>query len=75
MRSLLVASVNGWWASIFSGYQGVIGANGQANASINIPNFPVLVGNTIHTAFVTVDQKAPQGIKSISNTHSFTIVP
>jgi len=32
------------------------------------------VGQRIHTAFVTLDPAAPEGIRSISNTYMFTIV-
>ena len=51
----------------------MIGTNGLAKAAINIPNVPALKGVRIHTAFVTVSPSAPFGIKSISNTFSFTI--
>ena len=70
---LLVVSVNGYWPWVFSGYQGVIDSKGQAKASINIPNITALIGQQIHTAFVTLSPSAPSGIKSISNTFSFTI--
>ena len=71
--NLLVVSVTGLWPLIFSGYQGVINSKGQANAAINIPNDPALIGLQIHTAFVTLDPAAPSGIRSISNTFSFSI--
>ena len=70
---LLVVSVNGWWPSIFIGYRGVIDSKGQAKGAINIPNISPLIGQKIHTAFVTLSPSAPSGIKSISNTFSFTI--
>jgi hypothetical protein len=70
---LLAVSVGGWWPPVFQGYQGIIDPNGQAQAAIHIPNFPALIGLRLHTAFVTLDPQAPSGIKSISNTFSFTI--
>ena len=71
--NLLAVSVTGLWPGIFSGYRGIIGTNGQAKAAINIPNFPVLIGLRLHTAFVTLSPSAPSGIRSISNTFSFSI--
>ena len=70
---LLVVSVNGYWPGVFSGYQGLIGTNGQAKASINIPNIPALIGLRIYSAFMTLSPSEPLGIKSISETFSFTI--
>jgi hypothetical protein len=70
---LLVVTANDYWPAIFSGYRGVIGANGQARAAIHIPNITALVGVTLHSAFVTISPPAPSGIKSISNTFSFRI--
>jgi len=46
---------------------------GQAKAASNIPNITALIGQKIHSAFVTLDPQAPSGIKSISNLFSFTI--
>lgn len=70
---LLVVSAGGFLPSVFAGYRGVLDAQGGAQASIHIPNFAVLVGQRIHSAFVTLSPSAPSGIKSISNTESFTI--
>jgi hypothetical protein len=70
---LLVVSVSDLWPWIFQGYRGVIDSKGQAQASIHIPNVPALAGTWIHTAFVTLDPRAPSGIRSISKTESFTI--
>jgi len=70
---LLFVSTSGFWPGIFSGYRGVIDSKGQAQATINIPNVTVLIGTRLHTAFVTLDPAAPSGIRSISNTDSFTI--
>jgi hypothetical protein len=72
---LLVVSVGGFWPSIFAGYRGVLDGGGQGAAAIHIPGSPLLVGQRIHSAFVTVSPSAPSGVKSISNTESFTITP
>jgi hypothetical protein len=72
---LLVASVSGIWPAIFQGYRGVIGANGLAAATLRIPGASVLVGYTIHSAFVTFRTTGPPGIRSVSNTDSFLIRP
>jgi len=71
--NLLLVTVNNYWPSVFSGYRGVIDSKGQAQAAIHIPNLPALIGTRIHTAFVTLDSAAPSGIRSISNTFSFSI--
>ena len=70
---LLVVTVNNYLPSIFSGYRGLIGPHGQAAAAIHIPADNRLIGLRIHSAFVTLSPSAPQGIKSISNTFSFSI--
>jgi len=70
---LLVVSVTLQWPMFFSGYRGVIDKNGQAMAAVNIPNISVLTGLKIHTAFVTLQGSSPFGMKSISDTYSFTI--
>ena len=71
--SLLAVSVNGLWPSVFQGYRGVLDIRGQATAQINIPRLQALIGTRIHTAFITLDPAAPSGIRSISNTFSFSI--
>jgi len=71
--NLLVVTVNDHWPSVFSGYRGVIDAKGEARATIHIPNQPALIGVRLHSAFVTLDPAAPLGIRSISNTFSFSI--
>jgi len=73
LDDLLLVTVNNHWPSIFSGYRGVIDSKGQAQATIHIPNAPVLIGTRLHSAFVTLDPKAVSGVRSISNTDSFTI--
>ena len=70
---MLVISLMGFCPGVFSNYCGVMNSKGQANAAIHIPNDPVLIGLRIHTAFVTLAPAAPSGIRSISNTFSFSI--
>jgi len=71
--ALLMVTAMSYWPSIFSGYRGVIDAKGQAQAAINIPNVPALIGVRLHSAFVTLDPAAPSGIRSISDTFSFSV--
>jgi len=71
--ALLGVSVGGLWPSVFSGYRGIIDSKGQARAAIHIPNIPALIGVRLHSAFVTLSASAPSGVKSISNTFSFSI--
>ena len=71
--SLLVVSVRGLWPTVFASYAGVLSNTGTAGAAINLPNLTALTGQRVHTAFVTLDPKALFGLRSISNTFSFTI--
>jgi hypothetical protein len=70
---LFLISVSGQAPSIFSGYHGVLDGQGRATANIDIPSIAALIGVKVHTAFVTLDTRARSGIKSTSNTFSFTI--
>jgi beta-propeller repeat-containing protein len=70
---LLVVTAGNSWPSVFQNYRGVIDTKGQAQAAINIPTDNRLIGVRLYTAFVTFDAQAPSGIKSISNTFSFSI--
>jgi len=70
---LLWMSLSGLFSGIFQNYAGTISAQGWAKAAINIPNDPKLIGVRLHSAFVTLQPSAPSGIKSISNTFSFSI--
>ena len=70
---ILSVSVLGLWPQVFQSYQGLLDAQGRAKAAIHIPNVQALIGLRIHTAFVTLDPQAPSGIRSISNTETFTI--
>jgi hypothetical protein len=71
--ALMVMSIGGALPSVFVNYVGTLDTSGQGKAKINIPPFTVLIGTRLHTAFVTLDSMAPQGIKSISPTFSFSV--
>ena len=71
--ALMFISISGTLPSIFSKYSGTLDGSGQGTAAINIPQNLSLVGIRINSAFVTISATAPSGIKSISNTFSFTI--
>jgi len=58
---------------IFQNYAGLLDAQGQATAQLNIPNIPGLKGVRIYTAFVTLRASAPFGIGNISNSFLFTV--
>jgi len=70
---LLWISLSGLVPSIFENYRGTVGADGHGAAALYLPPIALTIGLKIHTAFVTLDSQAPSGIKSISNTWSFTI--
>jgi len=71
---LLVATTFNWLPTIFVNYQNYLDANGEAQAKIKIPNDKNLITLRIHTAYVVLEQSAHFGIKSISNTFTFTIL-
>ena len=71
--SVLVASVSGTLPSVFQDYSGNLDASGKGKARLNIPSLPELVGVRLHSAFLALLATAPSGVKSISNTFSFTI--
>ncbi|MBN2490150.1 MAG: hypothetical protein JXQ29_04815 [Planctomycetes bacterium] len=70
---LFVLTVSDRLPAVFQGYRGVIEPGGRAAASIAIPAASALIGLTIHSAFVTLDPAAPDGIQAISTTESFQI--
>jgi hypothetical protein len=70
---LLFTSLSGTAPWIFQNYTGVLDAQGQATAAIQIPNLPALKNLRIYSAFVTLSASAPSGIASISSTFLFTI--
>ena len=52
---------------------GALDSNGLAQAQFNVPNVSVAVGLRVHSAFVTLDATAPDGIRSISKSFIMTI--
>lgn len=70
---LLVITVLGALPLVFQGYVGKLDAAGKAAAKIAIPPIPALKGLRLHSAFLTLQASAPSGVKSISNTFTFTI--
>ena len=61
------------WPAIFAGYRGIVDSTGRAQAAIRIPSLQALVGLRIYTALVTIDPKAPAGVREISQSKAFTI--
>ncbi|MBN2491073.1 MAG: hypothetical protein JXQ29_09505 [Planctomycetes bacterium] len=74
LDDLLVVTVEGRLPAVFQQYAGLLDAAGLAQAKIAIPNSPALVGVRLHSAFLTLGAGSPFGIKSISNTFSFTVM-
>lgn len=74
--ALFFLSTPGILPAVFAAYSGSLDSSGHSAAPrLNIPNDPLLVGLTPHSAFATLKQGAPSGIFAISNTTSFTITP
>jgi hypothetical protein len=71
--NLLVLSTSGLAPTVFQAYAGLLDAQGLATANLAIPNYPVLKGIRIYTAFLTLKASAPSGIGSISPAFLFTI--
>ncbi len=61
--------------SIFQGYSQVADGNGSATATVAIPNLAGLVGQTIVTSFVLLDNGAPSGVSVIGNRLPITFEP
>lgn len=72
---LLYVSAFAGAPTVFGNYRGTLDASGQATATIQIQDIPATVGYTLHSAFITLDATAPDGIFGISNTTSFVITP
>ncbi len=72
---LLWTSLSGNHPNIFRGYSRILSPQGIGHAAIDVPNTPHVIGLPVHTAFVTLHQAWPSGIKSISNTWKFKITP
>lgn len=73
--ALFSLSVGGALPNTFFGYAGNLDGSGNGTAQLRIPPVAAIVGNPIHTAFVTIDAGSPNNLQTISNTWSFTIQP
>ncbi len=73
--TLFSLSVSGALPNTFFNYAGILDNAGVGSAQLRIPRLAPIVGNPIHTAFVTIDTGSPNNIQTISNTWSFTIQP
>jgi len=71
--ALMALSVSGLLPSLFKSFAGLLDAAGKGQADIVLPNTPAIKGLRIYNAFVTLDPKAPFGLKSISPTEMFLI--
>lgn len=71
---LMVLTTGNFLPTVFVDFSGQLDSKGEAKAKINILNDPVLIGVRFYTAFVTLDPRAPFGIKSISRTEPLTIM-
>jgi len=69
---LFSMTIYNFFPANFQNFTGVLDAQDRARAWIAVPKSPVWKGLTIHTAFIVLDASAPLGIKSLSNTYSFT---
>ena len=70
---LLLVSARNLCPWIFSGFRGTLDNQCRARAVIRIPDIQDLIGVRLHTAFVTLSPAATSGVKSISDTVSFSI--
>jgi hypothetical protein len=70
---LFFASFLNQFPQLFQGYGGKLDANGQATATLVLPNDAALKGFVLFSAFVTLDMRAPTGVASLSNTFRFEI--
>jgi hypothetical protein len=71
--SLMIASFV--FPTVFANFAGVLDGTASAQAQINFPPDPALVGFSFFAGFVTIDPAAPSGIANISNDLPITIVP
>ena len=61
--------------ALFQDYAGFIDARGEAVARVAIPDAAGLVGFTLYTAFVLLDQSAPSGAAAVGNRIPITFEP
>lgn len=71
--ALLAATVANVWPTVFQDYVGYLGSQGTAAASLNVPNDALLIGLTIHHAFMVIDPGQPYNIGTISNGLAMTL--
>jgi len=71
--ALMGLSTSGLLPTVFKNFAGILDTAGKGQADLVLPNSPVIKGLRIYNAFVTVDAKAPFGLKSISPTEMFLI--
>jgi hypothetical protein len=72
--NLMVITTGGLLPGVFVNFAGLLDAQGNARAQIQIPNLPALKGVRIYNAFVTLDPAAPFGISQISSTVTLSIL-
>ena len=75
LDNVLQTSVTGVLPMIFQDYAGVLDAQGQGTAKLNLPNLSALVGVRLYSAFLTLKVGAPSNVSSISDTFPFPILP
>ena len=71
--NLMVITTGGLLPGVFVNFAGLLDAQGNARAQIQIPNLPALKGVRMYNAFVTLDPAAPFGISQISSTVTLSI--
>jgi len=60
---------------VFAHFIGGLDQAGKAQGVIRIPALKALAGTSIHSAAITLDPTAPEGIRTIAPTASFKILP
>ncbi len=73
--NMFIASAGGKVPQVFTQYNGVLSAAGGGTVGLLIPAIPQLAGVKFFTAYVVVDQNAPQSISAISANAPVTIQP
>jgi len=72
--NLLIITTGGLLPAVFQNYAGLLDGAGKATARARIPDDTRLKGVRIHSAFLTLDAGALNGISNISTTVTFTII-
>jgi hypothetical protein len=71
--ALMGLSTSGLLPTVFKNFAGILDKAGKGQADVVLPNTPLIKGLRIYNAFVTVDARAPFGLKSISQSVMFLI--